>query len=114
MNSASKTATALGIVEVHDARLGIDRRFNITKIGLRDGVLQLEAEAVINVAGSIRDGDVVSVHDPAGALVTRYWLTIGHRGYEFAKGDRFILLLPISLGGPGGIAFADSTINIDL
>lgn len=104
----------LGTVTVHDPRLDIDRRFDITKLEFRDGSLYLEAGAVIRVAGSVEDSDVVSVHDPAGRLVTRYWLAIPGRGYEFAEGNRFILMLPISLGGPGGMAFADSGINVDL
>lgn len=111
---AATDVSKLGTVAVHDPRLDIERRFNITKIELRDGALYLEAEAIIRVAGSIEDSDVVSIHDPRGQLVTRYWLTIGHRGHQFADGDRFILMLPINLGGPGGMAFADSTINIDL
>ncbi|MEU6990333.1 hypothetical protein ABZ953_06680 [Streptomyces sp. NPDC046465] len=104
----------LGTVIVHDPRLDIDRRFDIAKMEFRDGSLYLEAGAVIRVAGSVEDSDVVSVHDPAGRLVTRYWLTIPGRGYHFERGDRFVLMLPISLGGPGGMAFADSTLDIDL
>lgn len=94
----------LGTVVIHDPRLDIDRHHDITKLELRDGVLYLEAETIIRVAGSIEDSDVVSIHDPGGRLVTRYWLTLGHRGYELTEHDRFTLMLPISLGGPGGMA----------
>ena len=103
-----------GTITVHDPRLDIDRQFDITKIELRDGALQLEAQAIIRIGGSIEDSDVVTIHDPAGRIVTRYWLTLGHRGHRFEEGDRFVLMLPISLGGPGGIAYADSSLNIDL
>lgn len=108
-----KRAVNRGTVVIHDPRLGIDRHLDITTLDLRDGALYVEAETIIRVGGSIEDDDVVSIYDPDGRLVTRYWLTVtGH--CTFSERERFTVTLPISLGGPRGMALADSTININL
>lgn len=100
----------LGTVVVHDARTDVDHHLDITKVELRDGALQVEARAVMRTDGSVEDGDVVSIFGPDRRLVTRYWLTIPGTGYQFVAKDQFTLLLPINLGGPGGMAFADATL----
>lgn len=103
----------LGTVVVHDERLDVDHRLDITGIAFKDGALQVEARATMPVDGSVEDSDVVAIFGPDRRLVTRFWLTIPGRGYEFVKGDVFVLQLPISLGGPGGMAFADMTFDLD-
>ncbi|WP_406170416.1 hypothetical protein OIE52_39525 [Streptomyces canus] len=102
----------LGTVTVHDARQDIDHRLDVTQIEFKNGALHVEARATMPTDGSVEDGDVVSIFDPERRLVTRYWLTIPGRGYQFAKGDVFVLMLPISLGGPGGMAYADMTFDL--
>ena len=102
----------LGTVTVYDARQDIDHRLDVTQIEFKNGALQVEARATMPTAGSVEDGDVVSIFDPERRLVTRYWLTIPGRGHQFAKGDAFVLMLPISLGGPGGMAYADMTFDL--
>ncbi|MCX4816738.1 hypothetical protein OG601_47320 [Streptomyces sp. NBC_01239] len=100
----------LGTVVVHDARQDIEHRLDIKKIAMRDGALQVEAHAVMRHDGSVEDGDVISIYGPDRRIVTRYWLSLPGVGYSFVARDRFTLLLPISLGGPGGMAFADATL----
>ena len=102
----------LGTVVVYDARQDVDHRFDVTQIEFKNGALQVEARATMPTDGSVEDGDVVSIFDPERRLVTRYWLTIPGSGYQFAKGEIFTLMLPISLGGPGGMAFADMTFDV--
>jgi hypothetical protein len=102
----------LGTVVVHDARLDVEHRLDVTGIELKNGALHVEARASMPMDGSVEDGDVISIFDPDRRLVTRYWLTIPGRGYEFDRGSVFTLLLPISLGGPGGMAFADLTFDL--
>jgi len=103
----------LGVVEVHDARQDVDHRLDVTRIEFKDGALYVEAKAVMPRGGSVEDSDVVTIYGPDRRLVTRFWLTIPGRGYEFVKGETFVLMLPISLGGPGGMAFADMTFDTD-
>lgn len=102
----------LGTVVVHDDRQDVEHRLAVQKIEFANGALHVEARAVMRHGGSVEDGDVVSIYDPDRRLVTRYWLTVPGRGHEFAKGDAFVLMLPISLGGPGGMAFADLTFDV--
>lgn len=102
----------LGTVVVCDARLDVEHRFNVTGIEFKNGALHVEARATMPSDGSVEDGDVVSIFDPDRRLVTRYWLTIPGSGYVFRRGDAFTLMLPISLGGPGGMAFADLTFDL--
>ncbi|WP_319594118.1 hypothetical protein [Streptomyces sp. ID05-04B] len=97
---------------MRDARLDVEHRMNVMAVGFKNGSLYVEARATMPAAGSVEDGDVVSIFDPDRRLVTRFWLTIPGRGYEFAQGDTFTLMLPISLGGPGGMAFADMTFDL--
>ena len=102
----------LGTVVVHDERLDVDHRLDITGIEFKDGSLHVEARATMPTDGSVEDSDVVTIYGPDRRLVTRFWLTIPGRGYQFVKGDVFVLQLPISLGGPGGMAFADMTFDL--
>lgn len=106
--------TALGTVVIADPRLGIDRHLTIKTLDLRHGVLHIEASTVVPVGGTVQEDDIVSIYDPAGTLTTRFWATFPSPCPPFEAGDRFTLVLPIPLGGPRGIAFADSTINVDL
>jgi hypothetical protein len=101
----------LGVVEVHDARQDVDHRLDVTRIEFKDGALYVEARATMPRDGSVEDSDVVTIYGPDRRLVTRFWLTIPGSGYQFMKGDAFVLMLPISLGGPGGMAFADMTLD---
>lgn len=102
----------LGTVVVRDARQDVDHRLSVEKIEFSNGALHVEARAVMPMDGSVEDSDVVSIYDPDRRLVTRYWAMIPGSGYTFAKGDAFTLMLPISLGGPGGMAFADLTFDV--
>ena len=102
----------LGTVVVYDARQDVDHRLDVTQIEFKNGALHVEARAAMPMDGSVEDGDVVSIFDPERRLVTRYWLTIPGSGYQFAKGEVFVLMLPISLGGPGGMAFADMSFDL--
>lgn len=102
----------LGTVVVYDARLDVEHRLDVTGIALKNGALHVEARASMPMDGSVEDGDVIAIFDPDRRLVTRYWVTIPGRGYEFSRGDIFKLELPISLGGPGGMAFADLTFDL--
>jgi hypothetical protein len=102
----------LGTVTVYDARLDVDHRLDVTQIEFKNGALHVEARATMPMDGSVEDGDVVAIYDPERRLVTRFWLTIPGSGYAFAKGDVFVLMLPISLGGPGGMAFADMSFDL--
>jgi hypothetical protein len=102
----------LGTVVVHDERQDIDHRLGVTRIEFKDGSLYVEARATMPSDGSVEDSDVVTIYGPDRRLVTRYWLSIPGSGYPFAKGDAFTLMLPISLGGPGGMAFADMTFDL--
>lgn len=102
----------LGTVAVYDARQEVHHRLDVAQVEFKNGALHVAARATMKTSGSVEDGDVVSLYDPDRRLVTRYWLTIPGRGYEFVKGDAFVLMLPISLGGPGGMAFADLTFDV--
>jgi len=107
-----RAVAKLGTVVVYDERLDVEHRLDVIGVEFKNGALHVEARATMPRDGSVEDGDVVSIFDPDRRLVTRYWLTIPGRGYEFAQGDAFTLMLPISLGGPGGMAFADMTFDL--
>lgn len=101
-----------GTIIVQDPRRGVDHRFAVTKVEFENGALLVEARATVRSDGSVEDGDVVAIYDPARRLVTRYWLTLVGSGPQFMAGEDVTLLLPISLGGPGGMAFADMTFDL--
>lgn len=103
---------AMGTIVVQDPRQNIDHRLPVTQISFKDGALLVEAREVMRTSGSIEDGDVVAIYDPDRRLVTRYWLTMHGAGPRFMAGEDLVLLLPVSMGGPGGMAFADMTFDI--
>ncbi len=102
-----------GSVSVYDSRLDIDHKLEIQTLELRDGQLWIEATADALKGGTIEDSDVVTIHDPNGAIVTRYWITMT-RPMVIVPGYHLTLLLPISLGGPRGIALCDSSLDVAL
>jgi hypothetical protein len=108
------TAQPLGTVVIRDPRLGIDRRLDITTLELRHGRLYVEATGEITAAGTIQEDDVFTIHDPDGRTVMRTWLDTSGVTYDVEDGERFTLMLPISLGGARPLVTGDSTLDIDL
>ncbi|MFE9921589.1 hypothetical protein ACFYQA_08400 [Streptomyces sp. NPDC005774] len=104
--------TTLGTIVIQDARRGVDHRLAVTQITFANGALCVEARATMRTSGSIEDGDVVAIYDPDRRLVTRYWLTMQGSGTQFVEGEDLMLVLPISMGGPGGMAFADLSFDL--
>ncbi|MFJ5638677.1 hypothetical protein [Streptomyces sp. NPDC093223] len=102
----------LGTVVIHDGREDVDHRLAVTRIEFKNGALSVEARAVMRYMGSVEDGDIVTIFDPARRLVTRYWLSMPFAGPQFVRGQDVILTLPISLGGPGGMAFTDMVFDL--
>lgn len=104
--------SSMGTVVIQDARQDIDHRFAVTKVEFKNGSLHVEARAAMRADGSVEDGDIVAIYDTDRRLVTRYWLSMHGSGPQFVAGEDVTMMLPISLGGPGGMAFADMTFDL--
>ena len=102
-----------GSVSVYDSRRDLDHKMAIEILELRDGQLWIESSMVARTHGTIEDSDVVTIRDPRGAIVSRFWITM-LRTMVIKEGDQVTLLLPISLGGPRGIALCDSSLDVAL
>ncbi|MFD7884066.1 hypothetical protein ACFV3N_16705 [Streptomyces bauhiniae] len=100
-----------GTVLVHKPT-GEEHRFAVLEVDFAHGALRVQARATMRADGSIEDGDVVAIYDPDRRLVTRYWLTLTGPGIDFLAGEEVALVLPISMGGPGGMAYADMTYDL--
>ncbi|MER7801221.1 hypothetical protein ABTX71_12910 [Streptomyces parvulus] len=101
-----------GTVVVQDSHTGAEHRLPITGVSFKNGALLVEARAKMRTSGSINDGDIVTIYDPDRRMVTRYWLTMQSAGPQFVEREDLLLLLPIGMGGPGGMAFADLTFDL--
>jgi hypothetical protein len=98
---------SLGWLQIYDARLETHHRLPITLLALKEGHLHLEASAVIEVAGTIRDDDVVTILDPEGKVVSRYWIGLSGAPLNLVPGESFTLLQRLGLGGPRGVIMGD-------
>ena len=107
-----RLAPNLGSLIVHDRRIGVDHQLHITAIELRNGHLQITADGIATLDGSIEPEDALTIQDPDGRPVCRVW--VNGLTLQFHARERIGLTYSIPLGSQYPVITGDAGLDISL